>query len=85
MVWVDDYIDKHKEKIKQEKTIMADYTITDENTYIVNLKALEGNYIIIDLKVSVASKKQAKELCKNWKESSSEIYNKIISQFTALD
>jgi len=75
---IDEYINNKLEKIKKEQTITSDYTITESNNFIVNLKATEDNYIIIDLKISVASKKQAQELCKKWQDNSSEIYNKII-------
>ncbi|WP_040212028.1 DUF4364 family protein [Clostridium polynesiense] len=75
---IDEYIQNKLEKIKKEQTITADYTISENNTFIVDLKALEDTFIIMDLKMSVASKKQAQELCRKWKNNSSEIYNKII-------
>ena len=65
-------------KIKKERTIHCDYTITEDNTFLVELKALEGNYTIIDLKLSVATKKQAQDICSKWNNNSSELYNKIL-------
>ncbi|KEH99542.1 DUF4364 family protein [Clostridium botulinum] len=74
---IDDYLSKQLENIKKEITISSEYTI-EGNNYIVNLKAIENNSILIDLKLNVASNEQAKALCANWKENPSEIYYKLI-------
>jgi predicted transcriptional regulator len=73
---IDLYLDKQIDNIKKEVTISADYTI-EGNNYIVNLKAVENNCILMDLKINVASNKQAKELCVKWKQNSSELYNQL--------
>lgn len=75
---VDNYIKDRIENIKNELSLTADYTIDDKDNFIVNLKALENDSILIDLKVSVASNKQAMNICNKWKTNSSEIYNKIM-------
>lgn len=74
---IDSYLSKQLENIKKEITIFADYTI-EGNNYIVNLKAIENNSILIDLKLNVASNEQAKSLCSKWKENSSQIYHDLI-------
>lgn len=75
---IDDYVRKHVEKIKKELSISADYTVGEDSSFIVNLKAIENNTIIIDLNVSVPSKTEAKAICNKWQSNSSDIYNKII-------
>lgn len=74
---IDDYISERIDIIKKELTITSDYTPDNNNTFLVNLKAVEYNTLLIDLKVNVASKKQAIALCAKWKENPSDIYNKI--------
>lgn len=76
---VDEYLDKTMESIKKELTIHADYTLEKHNSFTVNLKAIEGDIVLIDLKLNVVSKNQAISLCNRWKENSSEIYTKIIA------
>lgn len=76
---IDNYIDNNINNIKNEISIAADYTIEATNNYLVNLRAVEQNLTLIDLKLSVPTNKQARDLCAKWKENSSEIYNKIIS------
>lgn len=73
---IDLYLNRQLENIKKEVTISADYTI-EGNNYIVNLKAVENNCILMDLKINVASNKQAKDLCAKWKQNSSELYNQL--------
>lgn len=73
---IDLYLNKQLDNIKKEVTISADYTI-EGNNYIVNLKAVENNCILMDLKINVASNKQAKDLCAKWKQNSAELYNQL--------
>ena len=74
----DNYISATIENIKKELTIYSDYTIDNNDSYIVNLRAFEDESLLIDLKVSVPSKKQANALCSKWKDDPSTIYTKII-------
>lgn len=73
---IDSYLKNKMENIKKEIAISADYTI-EGNNYIVNLKAIENDSILIDLKLNVASNDQARELCSKWKNDSSELYKKL--------
>ncbi len=75
---LNDYIENQIVSIKKELTVTADYTIENNNSYLVNLVASENNTTLFDLKVSVASNKQARELCFKWKSNSSDLYNKIV-------
>lgn len=79
---IDTYLNKQIENIKNEITVTSDYTIEKENNFIVNLKATENDNILIDIKLNVASNKQARDLCSKWKNDSSEIYSKIIKLLT---
>ena len=75
---IDNYISKTIDNIKKELTIHSDYTIEKNNSFIVDLKALEDEILLIDLKISVPTKKQASYLCARWKEYPSDIYTKIV-------
>ena len=75
---IDEYLSEQIDEIKRELNIFGDYTPDNNDSFLVTLKALEGNCVLLDLNVSVPSKDQAKELCSKWKNNSSEIYNKIM-------
>ena len=76
---IDEYIKNCISNIKKELTITADYIPENNDTFIVKLKAVENETLLLDLRVSVGSKKQAISLCAKWKENPSDIYTKIIS------
>ncbi|WP_305085836.1 DUF4364 family protein, partial [uncultured Clostridium sp.] len=75
---INNYISKAIDNIKKELTIYSDYTIENNSSFVVNLKALEDELLLIDLKISVPTKKQATSLCSRWKENPSDIYTKIV-------
>lgn len=76
---IDNYLSTKLESLKKEFSITADYIPANEDSFIVNLKAIENNTLLLDLKVNVVSKKQAVDLCTKWKHNSADIYNKILN------
>lgn len=76
---IDDYLLSTMDSIKRELTIHSDYTISENDSFVVSLNAFEGESLLIDLKVSVPSKKQALSLCNRWKENTSDLYTSIIN------
>ncbi len=78
---IDQYIKEKIESIKKELTIHADYTLGDNDSFIVDLKAVENQSLLMELKLSVPSKNQAVAICNKWKDNPSEIYNSIINIF----
>ncbi|MBB6630236.1 DUF4364 family protein [Clostridium algidicarnis] len=75
---IEAYIKERLDTIKRELTLTSDYTIDDNGNFIVDLKAIENDFMLMDLKINVTSNKQAMSLCDKWKSNSSEIYNKIM-------
>ena len=76
---IDDYLLSIVDSIKKELTIHSDYTLGKDDSFIVDLQALENDNLLISLKVSVPTKKQAVSLCNRWKDNPSDIYNKIMN------
>lgn len=76
---IDSYIKEKIDLIKKELTIQSDYTLGDNNCFIVDIKALEDTTPLMDLQLSVPTKKQAIYLCNKWQENPSEIYTQIIN------
>lgn len=75
---IDNYITENINQIKNDISLTADYTLANDNSFTVNLKAVENNITLIDLKLNVVTNNQARELCKKWKANSSEFYTKIL-------
>jgi predicted transcriptional regulator len=75
---LNNYLENQIDSIRKDVTVTADYTIENKNNIIVNLKAIENDSILIDIKINVVSNKQARTLCDKWKNNSSELYKDII-------
>ena len=75
---LDTFIEKNWRKLKSELDVYAEYTPTKENEYVIHCKVTENESTLIDLSLNVGSKKQAIELCRNWKENASNLYGEIL-------
>lgn len=71
-------IEHKKQTFLKEMQIIADFTKKKENEYIVDLKVIENNITLIDLKLNVVSNKQAKQICDKWKKEAPTLYGDII-------
>lgn len=77
-VRIDETFADLKKKIKNETYITADFTPENENEFIVSCKVCEDDFFLIDLKVLVGTRSDARAICDNWKNHSQEIYSEII-------
>ncbi|MCR4434941.1 MAG: DUF4364 family protein [Clostridiales bacterium] len=68
--------------IKNETHILSDFTPESENAYIVNCSVREDDFSLIDLKITVGTKNDARVICENWKNHSQSIYAEIIESLT---
>lgn len=75
---IDSYIEKNKDNLKKESQVIAEYKKVSDKEYIVSLKVIEKELVLMDLKLSVVSAKQAKQVCEKWKSSSEKIYSQLI-------
>jgi len=71
-----------QKEIQFESLVTADFTPESENKYIAECKMGEKNFPLIELKVYVGTKKDARDICENWKNHSAEIYAEIIESLT---
>lgn len=67
-----------KKDIQKNTQISANYVKNSEHDYTVQLKVEENQFTLINLELNLVSNKQAKAVCKNWKENASEMYTQII-------
>ncbi|NMA84537.1 MAG: DUF4364 family protein [Epulopiscium sp.] len=76
------YIQTHRPQIRQEIEITAEYIPEKQNEYLVICKVVENETLLMELKVNVVSKEQAKKICNNWKQSAQVHYGQILSSLT---
>ncbi len=76
---IDETISSIRKKIKNKTLITADFTPESEKEYIVRCKVNEDNFSLIDLKITVGTKSDARIVCNNWEKYSQVIYSEIIN------
>ena len=57
----------------------------NNDNFLLHLKAIENDGVLMELKVTVPTKKQAILLCSKWKDNPSDIYNNIINMLFSED
>jgi len=82
---VNNYLNDKLDLIKKELTVQSDYSLEKNDSFLVDLKALEDNSTLMELKISVPTKKQAISLCSRWQKNPSDIYTKIVNLLFSED
>ncbi|HOQ75645.1 MAG TPA: DUF4364 family protein [Thermoclostridium sp.] len=70
--------DAIRTEFRHEASIIAEYTLENENEYEVRCKIVENSRPLIDIRLSVGSRDDARHICSNWKEQAQEIYPQVI-------
>lgn len=79
---IDNTINSIRKNIKNETLITADFIPESENKYVVYCKVHEDSFSLMDLKIAVGTKSDARTICNNWEKYSQEIYPEIIEILT---
>ena len=72
------YAHENRDRLRNESQLTAGYKRLDNNEYEVTLRVMEGDMVLMELKLNVINAKQAKTICSNWKTNAPEVYKKVI-------
>ncbi|NLP13194.1 MAG: DUF4364 family protein [Clostridium sp.] len=75
---IDNNITIIRNKIRNETFVSAEYSSENENDFVVSCQVREDNFSLINLKITVGTKNDARRICENWKKNSQTIYSEII-------
>lgn len=75
---LDKKLPKARKEIQCESLVTADFLPESESKFTVTCKMGEKDFPLVELKATVGTKKDARAVCENWKNHSSEIYAEII-------
>jgi len=76
---IDQLLNIQKQNFIKNTQIKADYIKLKDDEYLVRLNVIEKDLPIINLKLSVANNKQAKQICEKWRENAPSLYGQIIN------
>jgi len=79
MARLDENIDSIRSFMRLETSVEAEYTLENEDEYEVRCKILEDFKPLIDIRLSVGSREDARSICNNWKTQAKEIYPEVIA------
>jgi len=71
-----------RKKIRNETFIAADFIPESENKYMVNCSVREDDFTLIELKIAVGNRNDARSICDNWRNYPHKIYMEIIDSLT---
>lgn len=75
---LDENIDAIRSVMRLETSVIAEYTLENEYEYEVKCRILEDFKPLIDIRLSVGSRDDARSICENWKAHAKEIYPEVI-------
>ena len=75
---VDNNIKQDLKEVENKSSIVADFTPNDDNGFTVELKIIDNNNVIFNLKVYAGSREQAKKIIDNWTKNAEELYPNIL-------
>ena len=81
---LDKNIDAIRSVMRLETSVVAEYT-RNETEYEVKCRILEDFKPLIDIRLSVGSRDDARSICKNWKTHAKEIYPEVIAVLLGKD
>lgn len=71
---IDIYLTEEKYTLLEEVSSYADYYQNSPTEYVTEMKILERDSAIIELKLSVPTKQAAEAICDKWKQKNADIY-----------
>ncbi len=82
---IDIYLTNEKYSLREEVSSLADYYESTPGEYIAELKIIERNSAILELKLSVPSVQTATTVCDKWKQKNADIYAYILNTLMGDD
>jgi len=82
---IDNGVSNYKKQHALRTRVNCSHSKVSDSEYIVDLNITENELTLINLRLSVVSNRQAKEICERWKQSSTEVYTTVINMLTGQE
>lgn len=67
-----------RRSIYRDAEILSEYRQINDQEYIAHLRVEEHGHTLIDIELSLVTNRQAKDVCRKWKDDAPEIYAALI-------
>lgn len=74
------FLEEHQIEIRNALSNVADYFPSNDGGYMVRCQVREHNSTLIELNLSVPTKKEADSVCQNWQSKSQSLYAYIMKE-----
>ena len=71
---INHYLEEHKFEIIDDTSLVSDYHVTNDGTYLATCTLRDGNHVLMQLSLDVATETDAIKVCENWQSKSDILY-----------
>lgn len=75
---INHYLEEHKFEIIDDTSLVSDYHATNDGTYLATCTLRDGNHVLMQLSLDVATETDAIKVCENWQSKSDILYQTAI-------
>ena len=76
---IDMYLSEQQYSLREESSNVADYHEARKGEYVVELKVVERETSVIEIRLTVPSKENAETICRNWRKENADIYAYVLN------
>lgn len=77
---IDSYLQERKYQIIDDTSLVSDYHLTNDGTYLATCTIRERNHILLRLEIGVMTETDAIKICENWNSQSEFLYQTAIQK-----
>lgn len=77
---IDQFLRSNQFKLRNETSVLADYTKVLSGDYEVHLTAKEKDVTVVEITLSVPNEETAEAVCTNWQKKNQDIYQYLAGQ-----
>ncbi len=82
---IDAYLERTAPQFRQERELVASDEPLPDGGFLVRLKALEGERVLLEIDMTVASLEESLTIRKNWQDQSTQLYDTIYDTLTGKE
>ena len=73
------YLSEQQYSLREESSNVADYHEERKGEFVVELKVVERDTTVVEIRLAVPSKENAETICRNWRKKNADIYAYVLN------